>query len=308
MLTGHAPAFALGSAGKMALDAFKANKFGLLGKSVSFLRKAGEDPATAHLVGGLMAKEGSEALTSHVDALPEILSGSRLVARGETDVVQHLIGPTTGLTKQQQYDKLTATINAAATDTGATADRVGEIAGTFSGTNMQLASLVAEKKMAAVSYLQSQIPKDPNPPRPFQKSDWKPTAQQQRDYLAKVEIASSPMVVWQHYQDGKLTSLDRDVLMSVYPRIYQEMVGKIMATAYDPRAPPLSREKVAQLDMFTGGALGTSKNLQAIQEALTAGQQQQQQAGGPSPSPRPKLRTPGVQTDTQRRTAGTPAH
>jgi hypothetical protein len=297
-------------AGHHVLKSFMANKWGLLGKGVSFLRGIAEDPATAPFIGGFIAKEGADALTSHVDSLPSILTHAKKVAaHTASDVISDIIGSTSGLTKQQQYDRLTDTINQAAVDPSVTADRVGRVASTFSGTNVQLASAVAEKQFLKIQYLQSQIPKDPNPPRPFQKNEWNASPQQQRDFLEKVVVASNPMAVWQHYQEGKLTSADRDALMATSPRIYQEMVVKLQAAAHDPKGPKLSREQIAQVDMFTGGALGTTRNLKAIQDALTAGQQQQQaQAAQPRPSSRPKLRTPGVQTDTQRRTAGVPVH
>lgn len=299
-------------AGHHALKAFTSNKWGLFGKSVSFLRGAAKDPAALPFIGGLMAKEGTEALTSHIETLPGVLSGAKKVA-GHTakdvgkDYVEDLIGPTTGLTKQQQYDRLVATITQASVDSSVTADRVGHVANMFSGTNVQLASLVAQKKLNAIAYLQSQIPKNPNPARAFQENNWRPSPQQRRDFMAKVEIASNPMVVWQHYQEGRLTKVDRDTLMAVYPRIYQEMVAKIEAESRNPRGPKLAGDKVAQLDMFTGGMLGSARNLPAIQQALTA-QQQQQPQPGPRPSSRPKLKTPGVGTDTQRRTAGGAVH
>jgi hypothetical protein len=305
---------ALHVAGHHALKAFTSNKWGLLGKSVSFLRKAAEDSATAPIIGGLMAKEGSEALTAHIDALPSILSGAKKVA-GHTaadagkDYVEDVIGPTTGLSKQQQYEKLTGAIARATVDSNTTADHVGRVASAFTGTNVQLASLVAEKHLNKIAYLQAQIPKDPSPPRPFQHTEWKPSPQQQRDYLAKVEIASNPMVVWKHYEEGKLTKVDRDVLMAVYPVIYRDMVAQITATAFDPRAPELTRAQRMQLSTFTGMPMdGSMKNLTAIQQALQTQGGGQDQGGGPKPSSRPKLKSPGVQTDTQRRTAGVATH
>jgi hypothetical protein len=306
-VTGHGVLGVAHVAGHHAVKAFMSNKWGLLGKSVSFLRKAAEDPATAPLIGGLMAKEGAGALTAHLDAIPHILSGSKLAARADADIVQEIIGPTAGLTKHQQYQKLTDTITSAATDASSTADRVGDVSSLFSGTSTELAAAVAGKKLAAISYLQTQIPKNPNAPRAFQRSDeWKPSPQQQRDFLSKVEIISNPMTVWQHYAEGRLTKVDRDTLKAGFPSIYQDMVDKIAATAFDPKAPGLSREQRLQLSTFTGMPMdGSLKNLTAIQEALqSGGSQQQPQSQGPKPSSRPDLKSPSLQTDTQRITHG----
>jgi hypothetical protein len=144
-------------------------------------------------------------------------------------------------------------------------------------------------------------------PRAFQHAEWKASQQQQREYLAKATIVANPMTVWKHYQEGKLTRIDKDTLTAVYPVIYQEMVAKIVATAYSPKAPKLTRDQRMQLSTFTGMPMdGSLKNITEIQQALQqpAGGQQPQGGGGPQPSSRPRLKAPGLGTDTQRRTSG----
>jgi hypothetical protein len=76
------------------------------------------------------------------------------------------------------------------------------------------------------------------------------------------------MTVWQHYQEGRLTKLDRDTMRGVYPVIYEEQCAKLLAIAHGPKAPKLSASQIAQIDMYTGGALGTNRNLTDIQQAL----------------------------------------
>ncbi len=95
-------------------------------------------------------------------------------------------------------------------------------------------------------------------------------------------------------------------MMAVYPVIYQEQCAKLLSIAHGPKAPKLSASQIAQIDMYTGGALGTNRNLTDIQQALQqpAGGQQPQGGGGPQPSSRPRLKAPGLGTDTQRRTSG----
>lgn len=290
-----------------AMRAFMENKGGLLGKSVSYLRKAAADPASAPFLGGLMAKEGVSALGTHMDNLAGHISMAKPVARATTDVVSHLIGPTTGLSKAQQFDKLTATIRKAAAEPDQVAQRVGAIASNFSGTDPQLAHMVAQKNVQALDWLQAEAPKDPYGPQPFQRTEWKPTEAQQKGYIRKVEIALNPMTVWQHYQDGTLTRADRDTLKAVYPKTYDTMVSKILDAAHDPREPALSHNKRMMLSMFTGQPLdGGLKNLDSIQQAIStpATQSPQQGGGGPKPSSRPKMRAPSMQTDTTRRTYG----
>ena len=287
-------ALALGSAGaKAAFKAFKENKGGLLSKSVGYLREVVNNPNTQDQLGGFMAKAGMEALQEHLGNIPSYLSGSKLVARtlADTNPYQHLIGDTSGLSKDQQYQKLTAAITRASVDTDLTAQKVGHIASTFSGTSLSLASLVASKKLGALAYLQSQIPKNPNPPKAFQDNEWKPTKQQQLDFLSKVSVVNNPMSVWHNYQNDTITTLQRDTLKAVYPKIYSEMVNEIMKPAYDPRTKKLGYDDRMKLSAFTGIPFDNSiKNIAAIQQAVSAPSiPQQQPQSKHRASSRPKL-------------------
>lgn len=297
-LAGHP----LGAAANLAWQSFTKNQGGLLGKTVSWLRKVASDPETAPLVGGLMAKEGHNAFLSHLDAIPDILSGNKVVARSiaALNPVQHLIGDTNGLSKDTQYARLTATIQQATIDTASTAETVGHIASPFTTNNIQLGSMVVDKKIQAINYLASMIPKGPAP-KPFQRDAWKPTDAQKEEFLNRVRVVNDPMTVFANYQAGTLTKSDRDTLQAVYPRLYQEMVSRIMAAAFDPRTPALSHQQRLQLSMFTGQPLdGSLRNLASIQQALAS--QPMQQQGSPRPSSRPHFsRSPSLQTESERK-------
>jgi hypothetical protein len=307
VMTGHPLLFGANIARETATKAFLENKYGLLGKSVSFLAKVAKDPATAPFIGGFMAKEGASALSSHISSLPAYLHGDRVITHSGTEAIQHWIGPIAGLSKQQQYDKLSDAIVKAQTETQTTAQRVGALASTFTGTDVQLATMVAQKKLTALSYLQNAIPKNPRPPVPFQRDEWKPTRAQQQQFLDTVSVVQNPMVAVKRVAEGTVTRNDRETLKAVYPSIYRQMVEKVVQMAYDPKAKPLDHTARMRLSMFTGLPLDRSaKNMTAIQGALNdAGQQPQQQGGvGPKPSSRPHMKTPSLQTDAQRRESG----
>lgn len=299
-----------GAAGALALDAFMKNKAGLLGKSVSFLRKVSTDPATAPIIGGLIAKEGANALAEHIGYLPKILSGSHIVSTAAADAnpFAHITGISTavGHSKDQQYDKTVDSIVRASSDLQTTASNVGSVAAPFTQTSMNLGGLVAQKKLAAIAYLNSQIPRNPNPIKAFSgPPTWKPSAQQKQEFMQKVGIVNNPMSVWQHYQSGHLTKIDRDTLQAVYPQIYGQMVNKIVATAYDPRGPALTSTQKMQLSMFTGQPLDNSlKNLKAIQSAIKTQPAPQSQNSRPGQSSPNFSNLPSLQTESQRRVSG----
>jgi DNA-binding ferritin-like protein (Dps family) len=298
---GHPIAAGAGFAGKYLVKQFAANKFGLLGSSVAFLRKSADDPQ----LGGYLAKAGKEALNAHLESLPSVLSGTKLLARS-INPVQSLIGDTSGLSHQQQYDKLTASIIQAASDTSVTAQRVGHIAQPFASTSYNLAALVTQKKLGALNYLSSQIPKNPNPPKPFQVNDWKPTKQQQQNFLNTVAVVANPMVVMQHYQDGSLTPADRDTLRAVYPKIYSQMVNKIMISAYDPNGPKLDHAQRMKISMFTGIDIDHAlANIGAYQQALQpTGQQPQGKGNSHMKQAKGPTLADMTMTSSQRRTFG----
>lgn len=304
LATGHPVGAAIDLGASYAYNAFRANKAGLLGKSINYLQKLAKDPQSLPLLGGLMAKEGATALETHLDSIPQILSKDKVLTHtiAALNPIQHIIGDTTGLSTEKQYERLTQAIQRAAVDTNQTAALIGGQSSLFTTHNTQLGYLVAQKKLQAVNYLTASIPKGPAP-KPFQRDEWTPTKQQQQDFLNRVKVVNDPMSVWKHYQDGTLSKTDRETLQAVYPKIYQEMVNKLMSTAYDPRQKPLSHEQRIQLSMFTGMPLDKSlSNIAQIQASL---------APPPPPQSKPTRRSrskgngeagSSYQTPTQRRT------
>lgn len=278
------------------------------GWGISKLRAIAKDPANLPLIGGFMAKGGQDALDSHLNSISKYLSLDKTVARTGVDAnpYQHLIGDSgVGMTKDQQYNKITQQIGALTADQQRLADSVGKIASTFAGTSINLASMVAAKNTQALQYLNSQIPKNPNPPKPFQKDFWQATAQQKADFLTKVSLVNNPMLVWNRYQAGTMGKLDREVLSAVYPRIYQKICDQIMIASYQQQLP---YDRRLQLSAFTGTPLDTSiANVGAIQQAITVKPPSsgQPQGGSQAPHHVPQTsRAPSLLTESQRRTSG----
>ena len=300
-----------GPPGAIAME-YMVNKFlknDAFATAATYLKKAIKEPTSIPLVGGLLAKEGNTSLKAHLEQLPDILHSKNLVGNASSNVVQHLLGSTTGLSKDQQYSKLTGAINQASIDIGSTSQKVGAISAVFSA-HPELAHLVAQKQFGALSYLQSQIPKNPNPPKAFQADTWKPSKQQQAEFLQKVAVVNDPTIVWKKYQEGTLSKIDRDTLKAVYPATYQEYVNKLISIAYDPRTKPLTNEQTQKLSMFTGIPFNSGiKNVAAIQQAVavppTPAPQSTKKQSNPRPSRAPKFEhAPSLLTETDRRTYG----
>ena len=302
LLSGH-PYVA---AGDFALKSFLNNRFGLLGKSASYLRKVAADPVSVPLIGGLMAKEGVAALDEHISSIPDIITRDKTTTHLISDAMGHL-NSTQGLSHDQQYDKVVKQLQMANVDNGYMAQQIGQQSAPFTTNSVQLGSAVINKKMNALSYLASQIP-NPPPAQPFQDNSFEPTKLQKMNFKKQLAIQNNPMVVWKHFADGEMDGLDKQTMMAVYPKIYQRMVDQILQTAYDPRMGKVSANDRLQLSLFTGIPLDQSlKNISSIQQAVAA-QQPQQHPQEPKPkraSSRPKFgHEPSYMTDSQRRTYG----
>lgn len=310
LLTGHpvvAAAAALPVAARYVLKHLGKNE-AFIGSGLSTLRKLGKDPASVPIIGGLLAKEGQAALARHIETIPELLTTkpAALAAVTSANAATKFLGDEAiGLSKDQQFKRMSDKISSLMTNQDVTANQVGHISSAFSGTSIQLAALVAQKKLAAIAYLHSQLPKNPNGPQPFQKDDWKPNKQDQIIFNRKLAIVMDPMTVWRHIQDHSITQADVDTLKAVYPKVYNAMVEKTLETAYDPRTGNVSHGTRMAVSVFAGVPLDPSiKNIANIQAAIKA-----PQAGSSNqikkPSKAPKFdNAPTLTTDTQRRTYG----
>lgn len=284
-------------AGKYAISKITKNP-SFRGYVASTLRQIGNDPASVPILGGLLAKEGQAALAQHIETIPDLLihKGGKPTAVASFNAIQSFLGDEArGLSKDQQFKRVTDHITALVVDGKTTSENVGHIAEVFSSTSPKLAQLVADKKIAAIGYLASQVPKDPNPPTPFQKSSWKPNKQDQLVFERKLAIVMNPMIIWNYMQDHSITAADKETLKAVYPKIYESMMNKLMATAYDPRTPDVSHKMRMAASTFSDIPMDPSlKNIGKIQKAVKSGGHSQ------SPSPRPDMKAPSLTTTTQR--------
>jgi hypothetical protein len=308
-MSGHPGVAGLAIGAKYAIKKLLANE-AFLGKGISTLRGIAKDPASTPIIGGLLAKEGQSALSRHLDTIPELLTAvkpSKIAAITAVNATTKFLGDEAiGLSKDQQFQRTSDHITRLMMETDNTSDKVGHIASAFSGTSIQLASLVAQKKLNAIAYLHSQLPKNPQGPQPFQKDDWKPNKQDQIIFNRKLAIVMDPMQVWRHIQDHSVTQADVDTLKAVYPKIYEAMVEKTLNAAYDPRTGSVSHGTRMAVSTFTGAPLDQSiKNIANIQAAIKSPQAGQSAGQIKKPSKAPKFdRSPTLTTDVQRRTYG----
>lgn len=292
-------------AGKKVLQHIADNK-AFIGGGASILRKLSKDPASVPILGGLIAKEGQSALMNHLNNIPQLIKDipSKAIARGSVDAVSAFLGDEAkGLSKDQQFKRMSDKLSSLSLNDTDTANQVGHIASVFTGSSLQLASLVAQKKMNAIAYLNSQLPKNPNGPKPFQNNDWQPSKQDKLIFERKLAVVMNPMSIWSKIHDHTVTADDVATLQAVYPKIYSAMVEKVINTAYDPKVTNVSHAGTLALSTFTGMPLDPSlANVGKIQTAIKTQPKAANTKSHASSSNVKMDKAPHLTTDVQRRT------
>lgn len=259
------------------------------------LRAIARNPETAPFLGSILAKASVDSMTAAIDSIPQRLATPQAAS---IDPIKRFLGSrANGLSKDQQYKKVTDSISNAVADPKTTTEKIGSIAGHFPQTDDQnrapLAAQITQKSFGALQYLDSKIPKNPNPNQPFQKKEWQPSKQQKQEFISILNTVQNPMSVIDHAAKGTLTKAEVEALKTVYPQIYTNFIEAITKLAYDPKAPNLSYQTKIKLSLITGVPM--DRTLTMLPQYQMNYQQQQQ-----PPASKVKLEAPEVETQVQR--------
>ena len=176
-------------------------------------------------------------------------------------------------------------------------------------TSQPLAQAYITASLQAAQYLHSVVPRNPNPPQPFERDNWKPTETQKKELADAIEVANNPLVVLDHVAKGTLSRAHAAASANMYPSLHIKRNDKIQEVAFSHDAPKVSYGQRLQLSTLTGGHLDPSlKNLAAIQSSINT-----PMSSSPNPAPishhkgankAAMSHTPSLQTDVQRRSYG----
>jgi hypothetical protein len=163
----------------------------------------------------------------------------------------------------------------------------------LTGDAPEVAIAAGLKLQQAAQYLHSKAPKPPSVPGPFDPpSHWQPTSAQARDFRTRVATAKDPYVAIDALTDGSLTKAHVETLQALAPKIYQEMVRKVIEHGASGKAKPLPYAERLRLSMLTGAPLDRSlEQIASYQQTFATADPQ----GKPS-----KLKGPQLGTDIQR--------
>lgn len=159
-----------------------------------------------------------------------------------------------------------------------------------------IAAQLALKAPAVVNHLQATMPKAPPPQGLFApKRQWAPTETQVAEWGRRWAVVDNPFTVMDRLGDRTLTRAEVETLRAVYPKLHQEMVGRVLAHAQDPKAKPLAFGDRDRLSLLLGVSVdGTDYG--AFQAVY-----QPKKGAAPSGSGA-KVKPPQMNTETQRLT------
>jgi hypothetical protein len=216
--------------------------------STKVLRKLADNPETTQWVGAALTKELWDKSISKVASFPATIAGK--TAATVANPIKSILGSdgTSGRTSDQQFTKLSNSIEAAAANPAMVQREVAVMTSIF-GHDPELQRLLAQKQFATIKYLADNLPKPP-PPQPF--SSIKPEISQQdkQAFLDKLEIANSPDNIVAHMKDGSLNDNHLQAMQTLYPKRYQQYLGQVLYMAYDPKYANLPPKTIRTFATF----------------------------------------------------------
>lgn len=270
---------------------------GLVLLSALAKRAAKEGP---EVFSAVLASEGAKRVAQTMNGVGDTVrrmavEGIEATAPKSMEHMQHLLGgpgSTTGLSNNQQYEKLGKRLTELQSNPAALAQVTGPLSSAFQSTDPKVADAYQAQMAAAVAYLHGALPKPPGPPLPFAPQTWAPSPQEKLFFHDKAEILANPMNAMKHMARGTLSDAHLDSLQSNYPTLFAKMRATIVqfhAEHPNVRLPAQERESVGK---FMGAPLSPLSQPQAI-VALQSNYQQKpngQQANPGGKMPKGKIK------------------
>jgi hypothetical protein len=242
--------------------------------------------AYPEMFGNAIARASNDAVDSHFSQIKNILisGGKNLPIRSSDALASFLGDEATGLSKDQQYTRVVNNITNGASNPESIVENVGALTSVF-GDNPHLQNLISQHNLNAITYLNSIVPKNPNPVQGFSKNEWQPSSKQKADFINQLAIVDNPMIAVHKAAAGTLTSKEVTTLQTVYPTLYQKITGEVTKASFATDAHKMANHTKVSSSVLAQQPLVPSlqkQNIIAIQSAYTSAAQPAQ-GGGKSP-------------------------
>lgn len=154
--------------------------------------------------------------------------------------------------QESEYKSFKALSNKLASNTATQNDQqiIGHNAAGLSH-NTDVQSQYSQSALNSLNYIQTIIPKNPNPILAFSKNKWQPSPGQLQDFHSQLQIINDPYHVLNKLHDGTLTQNDMDTMRAVYPAITDKITQAIMSQAANEKYQDMPYSAKSKLSLLT---------------------------------------------------------
>lgn len=316
MMTSKASGIAGGAAGAMLGGLPGAIVGGAVGEKVSGAIKGYTDKLAekylantdngSKLSGWLTKNKASAAVGSYVamDALHSVgekvaniapfvndlsVKTPAMFASHADPMLQILGSEAKGLSKQEQYTKLSNQIAKISGNPDLLAQQAQELTASIGNNHPELAAQIQQDFTNKVQYLQQVLHGKNNSDVavPFKKQqEYKPTTSDLKDIEDQLKIAQNPFALMEGLKNGKVTAKQVATASVLNPAILEQMRAEITKEAYSGKSNLTYQQRLAASTIM-GQPMDPSLKMLPQLQAVYGGQQQQGQPGAP-PAPQGK--------------------
>lgn len=262
--------------------------------------------------------EANHAVAVHLDRIPRALLGTGDSAARATLPTHALASIAGGLRDRKpresedivaDYMDLADRLTELHSNPARMPAEIERLSAPFHGDAPTVTTALTVKATGAAKHLYDTMPRvmvmPATPFAPERKT--KPSKSQIAEWARRWQVVQTPFVVVERIADRTLSRADVETLKAVYPRLHEEIVRKVTATAADGSGKTIPYGQRQKLSFLLGVPLERT-NVAAFQDAHAARFAPPGDGGGPASRPRAsggKTNMPTLQTDAQRLTAKT---
>ncbi len=238
------------------------------------------------MIGSYMIADSIHNMANKIDNIPSILNTfSEKTAVSSFDAIKHALGSSAnGLSKEQQFDKLSNQITTLQSNQQAFQNHINQLTGPLQEAHPQAAKDYEANINKKLQFVFMSLPRNPNPPTAFLSSytKWKPSSQELSDFNKSLMIVSNPMHLLTEAKQGTITAKHVNIAEELNPATLNQMRSKIMEEAYNGKTN-LSYQQRMNLSVIMGVPLDRSQTQTQQLQAVYAAPQQ---AAAPIPKKR----------------------
>lgn len=242
-----------------------------------FLVKRGDSDALASYI----AIDAAHAVGQKIQEIPAFFqnlaskTAIQTVPDSSSSIRRILGDQANGLSKTQQFQKLGQQISLLVSNQELRQQHINESTALFEKDHPILAQQMRQDFENRIQYLNQIMPKDPNPPQPFvKKENWKPSANDLKEFSEHLTIAQNPFALLAKLKDGSLTSKQVATASILNPAILSEIRNQIAMVAFSGKKADMTYQQKLSTSLLMGDSMDASlNNIQQLQSAYGPSQQ-----------------------------------